>query len=71
MPRSEFGPLELGGVGLWPCPKFLEIPIGNLRVWESVEIKEILEILGSGEAWKVEILEIWPSKCPISSRVEI
>ena len=37
-----------------------------MRVWEGVEIVEILEIWGSGEVWKVEILEIWPSKCPIS-----
>ena len=36
-----------------------------------MEILEILEICESGEVWKVEILEIWPSKCQISSRVEI
>ena len=55
----------------WPWYRFPEIPFGNLRVWEGVEIMEILEIWGSGEVWKVEILEIWPLKCPISSRVEI
>ena len=62
--------LQLFGA-CWPWPRFPEIPFGNLRVWEGVEIVEILEIWGSGEVWKVDILEIWPSKCPISSRVEI
>ena len=45
---------------LWAWSRFLEIPFGNLRVWEGVEIMEILEIWGSGEVWKVEILEVWP-----------
>ena len=56
---------------VWPWSKFLEIPFGNLRVWRGVEIGEILEIWGSGEVWKLEILEIWPLKRMISSRVEI
>ena len=55
----------------WRNYRFLEIRFGNLRVWRGVEIWEILEIWGSGEVLKLEMLEIWPSKRLISSRVEI
>ena len=55
----------------WRNYRFLEIPFGNLRVWRGVEIGEILEIWGSGEVWKLEILAIRPSKRLVSSRVEI
>ena len=56
---------------VWPRRRFLEIPFGNLGVWRGVEIGKFLEIWGSGEVWKLEIPEIRPSKCLISSPVEI
>ena len=55
----------------WPRRRFLEFPFGNLGVWRGVEIGKFLEIWGSGEVWKLEIPEIRPSKCLISSPVEI
>ena len=60
-----------GCVVIWAWPEFLEFVFGHLRVREGVEIVEILEIWGLERVWKVEILESWPSKCLISSRVEI
>ena len=54
---------------IWAWPEFLEFVFGHLRVREGVEIVEILEIWGLERVWKVEILESWPSKCLISSRV--
>ena len=58
-------------LGPGPRRRFLEFPFGNLGVWRGVEIGKFLEIWGSGEVWKLEIPEIRPSKCLISSPVEI
>ena len=62
---------DLGETTVWPRRRFLEFPFGNLGVWRGVEIGKFLEIWGSGEVWKLEIPEIRPSKCLISSPVEI
>ena len=62
---------EIAASRIWPRRRILEFPFGNLGVWRGVEIGKFLEIWGSGEVWKLEIPEIRPSKCLISSPVEI